>query len=793
MLKNYFKTAWRNIVRNKTFSTINILGLALGIACSMLIFLWVMDERSVDNFHKNSDQLYVVYERRFINNETSAMYATPGLLANEMKRNIPEIQYASNFAWIDDSPDHLTFEAGNKILKFDACYADSDYFKMVSYPLIKGNLAAALNAPTSLCISNKMAKTFFGSADAAVGKTLRYENKKDLIVTGVFDDLPQNASAKFDCLINWQSFLDDNSWAKEWGNSGPNTLILLRKDANPRLVENKIKNFLDRYNKEQSSSYRIQLAMQRFGDVYLHSRFENGRPSGGRIEYVRLFSIVALFILLIACINFMNLTTARSVKRAKEIGVRKVAGAMRLVLIRQFLSEAMMVTSLAVLIALALVFLALPYFNQLTGKSIQIPFSNIYFWTGISCLTIVTGLLSGSYPAVFLSSFKPIVVLKGTLKFSNQSMLFRKGLVVIQFVLSVVLITATIIVSQQISFIQSKNLGFNRQNLLAIPLEGDLYKQYEIFTNQALNASGIQSVSRIGEMPTNIGSSTTGVGWDGKEPNTNTQFVNTAIGYDFVKTMRLQLIAGRDLSKDVASDSTGYLINESAAKIIGYKNPVGRPLTFWGMKGTIAGVVKDFHFSSLHDPIKPLILFNGEKKKWGNILVRTEAGKTKQAIASLEKLCKDLNPKFPFTYYFLDEEYQKLYKSEQVVSKLSRCFSFLAIFISCLGLLGLALFAAEQRTKEIGIRKVLGASVASLFSLLSKEFIVLVVIALVIAWPLAWWAANSWLQGFAYHVPISLWVFVLAGAMALLIAWITVCFQAIKTAMSNPVKSLRTE
>ena len=793
MIKNYFKIAVRNLIKNKVFSLINVLGLALGMVCSILILLWVHDERSVDNFHVNGKQLYIIYERQYIDDKIDAGFYTPGVLANEMKRTIPEIQYASNVSWLKDNSDRLTYEANAKIMKFDGCYADSDYFSMLSYPLLKGQALTALKTPVSLCISNKMAKAFFGSADAAMGKTMRFENKKDLTVTAVFADLPENVSTKFDFMMNWSTFLDENSWAKEWGNNGPNTLIMLRPDAKPELVRARIKKFLDNYNKDQSKSFRIELDMQRYGDSYLHSNFKNGEIVGGRIEYVRLFSIVAIFILVIACINFMNLTTARSAKRAKEIGIRKVAGAIKPVLMRQFLSEAVMITTVSVFLALALIVLLLPFFNQLTQKKITIPYTSLYFWSALATLTIVTGLVSGSYPAIFLSSFKPITVLKGTLKFSSSSTILRKGLVVFQFVLSIVLITGTIIVSQQVNYIQKTNLGYNRDNLVYLPIEGTFREQYELFKQEVRNVPGIRTVSRIGEAPTNIGSSTGGVQWDGKDPNTSPQFINSSIGFDFVKTLNLKLVEGRDISKDFASDSAGYLINEAALKVIKYKDPVGKPLTFWGRKGTIVGVLKDFHFTSLHEAIKPLILRNGEKEVWGNILVRIEAGKTKEAMASLEKICKELNPKFPFTYSFSDEEYQKLYKSEQVVSKLSDYFAFLGIFISCLGLLGLAIFTSEQRTKEIGIRKVLGASVASLFTLLSKEFIVLVVIALLIASPLAWWAMHVWLKGFAYSVPLGIWVFAVAGLLAILIALATVSFQSIKAAVANPVKSLRTE
>jgi ABC-type antimicrobial peptide transport system permease subunit len=489
----------------------------------------------------------------------------------------------------------------------------------------------------------------------------------------------------------------------------------------------------------------------------------------------------------------MNLTTARSVKRAKEIGIRKVVGAFRFALIRQFIGEALLIVSIAIIISVALVMLVLPLFNQLTVKQIHIPFADPTFWLIITGLLLVTGFISGSYPAIYLSSFRPVRVLKGSLKFSGGSLWFRKGLVVFQFVLSIILIIGTIVVSKQVNYIQTANLGYDRENLLYIPLEGDLTPKYQLFKNQALQMPGIKNISRITDNPTQIENGTGGVDWIGKDPTSDIEFAQSAVGYDFTKTMHLQLREGRDFSKDFATDSVGYIINESALKRIGYKNPVGKPLTFWRKKGTIIGVLKDFHFNSLHVPINPMVLRLGENIEWGNALVRTEPGKTKEALTSLEKVCKNLNPKFPFTYKFSDEEYQKLYVSEQVVSQLAKYFAFLAIFISCLGLLGLAIFTAEQRTKEIGIRKVLGATVPNVVGLLSKDFLKLVLIANLISWPLGWWAMHKWLQNFEYRITINWWVFLLAGLAAIVIALLTVSYQAIKAAIANPVKSLRTE
>jgi putative ABC transport system permease protein len=790
MLKNYLLVALRNLKRNKVFSFINILGLALGLACSLLIIFWVQDERSMDAFHANRSRLYNVYERQYYDGKIESGYYTPGLLAAELKKKIAGIEAAVDYTGYTDK---LTFEAGNKIIKEEGSYASEDFFSMFSFPLLQGKPATALNDPSAVAVSRKMANHFFGSPEAAIGKTIRCENKRDFKITAVFEDIPNNSTFKFDFVANWFYYLDQNSWAKEWGNNGPATAIMLRPDANPANISPRIRKFLDDYNKEQNKNFRIELGIQRYDEIYLHGNFKNGEISGGRIEYVRLFSIVAVFIMLIACINFMNLTTARSVKRAKEIGIRKVVGALRTGLMRQFIGEAVLLAFFATVIALLLAALMLPGFNDLTGKQIVFPFSHPVFWIELLALAIVTGIISGSYPALFLSAFNPVTVLKGAVKTSSGATFFRKGLVVFQFVLSIVLIIGTIIVSKQVHYIQNKDLGYNRENLIYIPIEGDLRDKYALFKEQALGMPGIQTVTRMTESPTNLGSNTGGVDWDGKDPNTQPSFTQASVGYDFVKTLQLQVVLGRDFSKDFGTDSVGYLINESAMRKIGYKDPIGKRLTFWQKKGMIIGVIKDFHFISLRLPIEPLILRLHDNEHYGTALVKTGKGKTKEALASLSQLCKELNPKFPFTYQFADEEYLKLYKSEQVIDRLSDYFAFLAIFISCLGLLGLAMFTAEQRTKEMGIRKVLGASVSGLFALLSKEFLQLVVIALIIASPLAWWVMNNWLQDYTYRTDISWWVFAVAGILAILIALLTVSVQSIKAALVNPVKSLRTE
>jgi len=786
MIKNYFKIAWRNLFKNKTFSLINILGLVLGMTCSLLIMLWIMDERSVNRFHLNDKNLFSIYERQYHDGQVGAGHYTPGILAQEMKLKFPEIEYATGMAWNELG----TFEANDKILKEEGDFGGPDFFNLFTYPLVLGDATNALKTSVDIAVSRKMANDFFGSPEEALGKSIRYQNKKDLKITAVFENVSANSSRKFDFIINWETFLENNGWAREWGNNGPNTFLVLREGTDLIAFREKIKHFIDLYNKEEN--FRIELDIQKYGEMYLYSNFKNGEITGGRIQYVVLFSTIAVFILLIACINFMNLSTARSVKRAKEIGIRKVVGAIRGSLINQFIGEALLTVALAFIISVLMVVLLLPLFNDVTQKHIILPVTSVSFWVSIIVMTILTGFISGSYPALYLSSFNPAGVLKGSLKFTSTALWFRKGLVVFQFVLSIVLIIGTIVVSMQVDYIQSVSLGYDRQNLIYIPMEGDLVKKYSLFKDQALIMPGISTVSRITQSPTSINNGTSGVQWEGKDPSSMLDFAHAGIGYDFIKTMQMEMVDGRDFSKDFA-DSAGYIVNETALKIFNYKDPIGKPLTFWENKGTIVGVIKDFHFKSLHTPITPLVLRLSEKAGYGHALIRTEPGKTKEALANLEKICRELNPQFPFTYKFSDEEYNKLYKSEQIVSKLANVFAFLGIFISCLGLLGLAMFTVEQRTKEIGIRKVLGASLTSLFGLLSKELLLLVAFALLIASPLAWYTMNNWLKDYAYRIDIAWWIFAIAGVLAILIALITVSFQTIKALLANPVNSLRSE
>ena len=784
----YLKIALRNIQRNFSFSTINILGLALGLTCSMLIFLWVQDEYKVDAFHKDIDRLYIVTSREYVDNEIHGGYGTPGILGEELKKVFPDIELACNYVggrW-------FTLAAGEKATKQPGNFAGVDFLKIFTYSLLYGNAEDALNSPVSVAISRKLAVNLFGSPEKAWNQTVRFENYRDLKVTAVFEDVPDHSSEQFEFLVNWDLNLERNPWLNNWQSSGPTTFIKLKNNAEAAQVQAKIQDFIARYDKENTGKDKRELDLQPYSKKYLHSNFKGGYLAGGRIEYVRLFSLVAIFILLIACINFMNLSTARSLKRAKEIGVRKVIGAVQSSLIKQFLGEALVFSGLAIVIALLLVYLVLPGFNALTNKHIFPPFYQMSFWIAIVALTIITGLIAGSYPAFMLSSFKPITVFKSNVKLHPGSGLFRKALVVFQFTLSIVFIIGMISISKQVNYIQTKNLGYHKNNLIYLPLSGNLSKSFSAFKNEALNLPGIKSMAKMTQRPIELENGTVNVSWDGKTPDTKPRFTQVGIGYDFIKTMEAELVQGRDFSLEFA-DSTSYLINETALQKIGYQDPIGKSLTLAGKKGSIVGVVKDFHFNSFHVPIEPLIMRLDRIRNGGYALIRTQPGKTQAVLEGLEALHKKLNPEFPFAHQFADEEYSMMYLREQVVKKLSTYFAMLAIFISCLGLLGLVIFTAEQRTREIGIRKVLGASIGSLFSLLSSDFLKLVAIAFLIAVPIAWYSINQWMDNYAYRVGIGWEIFVMAGISGVGIAFLTVSYQALKAANTNPVTSLKAE
>ncbi|MDJ1496490.1 ABC transporter permease [Cytophagaceae bacterium DM2B3-1] len=789
MFFNYIKVAFRNLLRNKAFSVINILGLALGIASSLLIFLWIQDEVSIGKQYPNSASLYRIMEHEIADGRIVTDEDTPGLLADELKKQFPEIKYTSGFS---GSESHL-LSVGNKSTKQRGHFVGADWLTMYSIPVLAGNATTALTTPNSVAISRKLAEIYFGTPQKAIGKIIRFDNYADHQITAVFENLPANSPEPYDFLRNWKQYLQRETWLMDWSNAGPGTRIQLRPDANPALLNAKLKTFLKGRNTDIGPTFNIELFLQPETEAYLYSDFKDGHQAGGRIEYVRLFSIVAVFLLLIASINFMNLATARSVNRGREVGVRKVVGAPRAALIAQFLGEAMFLTFLALGIALVLVSVILPVFNQLTGKELLLPFHDPAFGLVLAGILVIMGLLAGSYPALFLSSLNPINVLKGKLRFGSGALLFRRGLVVFQFVLSMLLIVGTLVIYRQLEYIQTKHLGYDRENLIKIQGEGEIAHNYTAFKQELLSMPGIQSVTHMQTDPLSNGNTTDGVHWIGKDPTSAIQFNNTWIGYDFTQTMKIKVLQGRDFSSSYGTDTTNYLINEAAAKRIGYKDPIGQPLTFGHRPGKIVGLIEDFHFNSLHVPIRPLIIRLAETWNYDNILIRTQPGQTQQALASLKAICAKMNPNYPFTYSFVDAEYNRLYQSETVVRTLAVCFAGLAIFIACLGLFGLAAFTAEQRTKEIGIRKVLGASISSIVTLLSSDFLKLVMVAIIIAIPIAWYVCNNWLENFAYKISLSWWVFVTASLLATCIALITVSFQSIKAALMNPVKSLRSE
>jgi hypothetical protein len=802
MIRNFFKIAWRNVIRHKAHTAINVIGLALGMTCCLFIFLWVQDEKGIDNFHQNGKNLYALYQTITVNGKPVGNYNTPiiyklrnDFLIEDIKDAIPEVKQMAYYSTGYDLPwgHPETIQVGEKIVKFDGARAGKDFFKMFSYPIIQGNAETALKDQSSIAISRRMAEIYFGSPANAIGKTVRYENKIDFNVSSVFENVNSRSSLKFDFLISFEL----QKMVLEWTSGNFNTYVELDNNADPKLVEAKINQLL-RPRLENPKGVTIHVGMQRFGEQYLHSNFVNGEPAGGRIEYVEIFSEVAIFILIIACINFMNLATARSVKRAKEVGVRKVVGSSRANLIGQFFGESLVFSFLAMILSIILLLILLPSFNQFTGKQFGFPLAHVSFWVSLISLALITGLVAGSYPALYLSSLKPVRILKGTLRFTQGAIWFRKGLTIFQFVLSIVLLIATIVITRQTNYVQSAHLGYDRENMVYMRIEGELSKKnkYLLFKQQALKMPGIAMVDRTTEVPQamNFVVSDDAIMWQGKEKNMVVGVKPASVGFDFVKLMKLQIAEGRDFSPTNPTDSTdAFMINEEAAKQMGMKHPIGQWVQAWKKRGHIIAVLKDYHTQSLHEPIKPILIDVKEGEYFGVIVAKIAPGKTKEALQSLATVYKEINPNYPFTYQFVDQEYQKLYSSELIISTLSIVFAVVAIAISCLGLLGLVMFSAEQRIKEFGVRKVLGASLGQLMALFAADFMKLIIMAFVIASPLGWFAMSSWLQDFAYRIDISWWIFVLAGAGSLAIALFTLSFEAFKTAVANPVKSLRSE
>ena len=784
MLKNYFKIALRNFWRQKGYSFINISGLSLGLACSLLILLWVQDELSFDQFHEKGNALYLVMKNdHYSDGQLETNPGTPGPLSEVLEEEVPEIE---NITRVTYNWEKL-FTVEEKNFKEQGYYADSTFFEIFSFPLIAGDQKTALNDVSSIAISESLAQKYFGSVGHAMGKTIRLDHQEDYRVSGIFEDTPKNSTLQFDFILPFQVFWKTNKHIQSWGNNFIRTYVQLHPDASSEKVSAKIKDFVNQ--KYQGAD--TELFLYPFERLYL-TNFEGGKPSGGRIVMIRLFAIIAVFILLIACINFMNLATARSSQRAKEVGIRKVVGAGRTSLIRQFMSESVLTTFLSMVVALLLVELILPAFNQLTGKLMIVPYGNPNFLIALAGLTLFTGILAGSYPAFFLSSFNSVKVLKGTFIPASGASHLRQGLVVFQFALSIVLITGTLVVYQQIQYIKNKDLGVDLENLVYFEGNPGIMKHFEVYKNELLQMAGIQLVTTSSASPIEMYNNTTWLEWEGKNPDDNISFNIVQVGYDFLETAGIALKEGRTFSPTFSTDTANVIINEEAARSMGMQDPLGKRMKVWRREGNIIGVVKDFHNQDLHTPIPPLIItLRPEDTRM--VLVRTKAGETQAAIASLEKLHQKYDKEYPFEYHFVDQDFEQMYRTDTLIGQLAGYFGFLAISISCLGLFGLASYTAERRTKEMGIRKVLGASVQSLVALLTRSYTKLILLAFIIAIPIAWLLANQFLQEYAYRIELSPGLFLLAGILILLIAWLTVSYQSIKAALANPVDALRDE
>jgi len=789
MFKNHLKIAWRNLLKDRQFTLLNVLGLSAGFVCALLIFLWVNDERSYDKFFANDDQLYQVMEHRKSGGEVKVSDESSGLVSEILKAQMPQVQYAASLVpteWFQKS----TLTVGDKNIKAQGEYSGKDYFNIFSFKLLQGDKNKVLADNSSIVISDELAKKLFGTTEGIIGKPIDFQHDTTFFVSGVFEKLPSHSSQQFDFVLSFDYYYSVQSWVKTWGNTGPHNFVVLKKGTDVNAFNKKIAGVIAANSDDATRS----LFAAKFSENYLLNSFDHGSQVGSKIIYVRLFSLIAIFILVIACINFMNLSTAKASRRMKEVGIKKVVGANRKQLVFQFLSESIILTLMAMVLAVLIVCLLLPQFNHLTGKEILLtPDPKII--GSFFVIALIAGLLAGSYPALYLSKFNPLSVLKGTLNTSIAEALSRKGLVVFQFTMSSVLIVAVIIIYQQVQFIQSTNPGYNKDNILRFDSEGSIQGKEDQFIAEMKKIPGVVNASFTFNNMVGRIFGVWGISWEGKDPNADIYFEGFGAGYDFIETMGMQIKEGRSFSRNFGDEYSKVLLNESAIRAMHSNNPVGKNITLLGNKRQVIGIVKDFHFESLHEPVKPAYfsLQAPAKTSWYKIMVRIKATNQQQTIAAIQHLYESFNPGFPFTFNFLSEAYQKQYDTETRIAMLSKYFAGLAIIISCLGLFGLAAFTAQKRRKEIGVRKVIGASVTDITSMLSKDFLRLVLIALCVAFPVSWWLMNNWLRGFAYRIHISAGVFLLAGISIILITLFTISYQSIKAAIANPVKSLRTE
>jgi len=794
MIKNYLKIAWRNLIKNKAHSSINIVGLSVGMAVAMIIGLWIWDELSYDKDNPNYEKIAQVMQNNTINGEVGTWESMPRPLGEELRKSYgSDFKYVLMSSWTET---HFLSVGDKKITK-DGNFFEPQAPDMLNLKMLKGT-RQGLNETFSMIISASMAKALFGDADP-MGKLIRMDDKLNAKVTGVYADMSRSSRFSSMSFISpWNLKLYKDDWITKmgnpWGNNSFQVFVQVADHSNMETVSNKIKDAKLRNVAKDDRRYNPQLFLQPMKNWHLHAEFKNGIHIGGRIQYVWMFGIIGGFVLILACINFMNLSTARSQKRAREVGIRKAVGSLRQQLIGQFYMESILVSFIAFLLALLLVQLMLPLFNGVADKEMKILWSNPLFWILCLAFTAFTGLIAGSYPALYLSSFQPVKVLKGTFQAGRFAAIPRKVLVVLQFTVSVILIIGTIVVFRQVQFAKNRPIGYDRNGLIMAPLlTPEIHNHFDAVRNDLINAGAIVEMTESGAPTTAVWSTNGGFMWKGKDPNLGVDFPNNGVTYGYGKTVGFKFVDGRDFSKSFATDTAAFILNETAAKYIGLKNIVGETITWDDHPFKVIGVIKDMIIENPYQEIRPQ-LFHIEPNPSSYVIVKMNPRTS--ASESLEKIKKTFasySPAEPFNFQFVDEEYAKKFGDEERIGKLAGFFAALAIFISCLGLFGMASFMAEQRIKEIGVRKVLGASVFNLWRLLSKDFLGLVIISLVFAVPLSVYFMGNWLGKYSYHSDLSWWIFGAACAGALLITLLTVSYQAIKAATANPVKSLKTE
>lgn len=783
MILNYIKIALRTLRKNKGYSFLNIFGLAIGITCASLIFLWVEDEVSFDSNFAKQDQVYYVPTHQEYEGEWRTFNSTPGPLAEALKTEIPGIERASRTKHND-----FLLAVGDNSINSSGRYVDEDFIRIFSLKFVEGNADEAFKNPEAIVITQETAEQLYGVNTKALGKVVKVNDSDNYLISGVIEDLPKNITFPINWIAPFERYLKGKEWTQGFGSFFADTFVELSLEADFTTTDLQVRGLLEKKTGDKDS----KAFLHSIKDWHLRDNFENGKQVGGRIDSVRLFTIIALIILLIACINFMNLSTARSEKRANEVGVRKAIGSGRSRLIIQFISEALILSFIASLVSIILLFILLPQFNLLIEKNLVIGLSqpsHIIFLIGI---TIVCGIFAGLYPAFYLSSFKPVEVLNGLKVTQGSASFIRKGLVVGQFSISIIFIICTILVYQQIQHVKNRDLGFNKDQLISLNVNGTMIEKFDIIKQDLLNTGAITSVGLNNSGILDGGNNGSGLEWIGGTDTEGVLIFFRYISSDFLETSGMELAEGRGFSENRAKDSSSVLITESFAKLMGEGSAIGKKIDRDGLY-TVIGVVKDYLYNDMYGQSDPVMFFNYHGEARYMYLKTNPNISTSEMLAKTEAVMKKHNPAFPFDYTFVDDTFNAKFKGEQLVGKLSQLFALLAILISCLGLFGLAAYTAEQYSKEIGIRKVLGASVSSIVKLLSKDFLKLVGVSIVIAIPIAWYAMDNWLQAYAYRIEISWWIFLIAGVVAILIAMVTVSFQAIKAAIANPVDSLKTE